>query len=300
MADASHDETALLTGATGFIGSHLAARLVDLGWKVHVVVREGSDLAVLAPLLDRLVVHRHDGGTESLVAIVAAAKPSIAFHLASNFLAQHTVADVAGLVRSNVLFSTQLVEALTRNGVDRLVNTGTSWQHLENADYRPVNLYAATKQCFEDVLAYYADACGLKASTLVIFDTYGPKDPRGKLVSLLWRTARSGRPIAMSPGEQKIDLVHIDDVVDAFVRAAELLPSQSEPTTRWGIGSGRPLDLREIVAIFEAATGLRVPIEWGARPYRPREVMTTWTNYRTLPGWTARIRLEDGIAATEP
>ncbi|NLH81377.1 MAG: NAD(P)-dependent oxidoreductase [Phyllobacteriaceae bacterium] len=299
MAEPSF-ETALVTGATGYVGSRLAARLVGLGKRVHVVARPGSRLDLLAPIADRLTVHRHDGTTEGLVAIVADARPDVAFHLASNFIAQHVTADVAGLVGANLLFPTQLLEALASAHVDRLIATGTSWQHYEDAPYRPVDLYAATKQAFEDVLAYYADACGMKATTLVLFDTYGPRDPRGKLVSLLWRTARAGRPLAMSPGEQKLDLVHVDDVVEAYLVAAALLDGRAEPTRRYGVATGRPLALRESVAIFERATGLRVPIAWGERPYRPREVMTPWTTWDALPGWTARIALEDGLIGTEP
>ena len=63
-------------------------------------------------------------------------------------------------------------------GVKILVNTGTSWQHYENKDYSPVNLYAATKQSFEAILQYYVEVASLKAITLKLFETYGLDDPR--------------------------------------------------------------------------------------------------------------------------
>ena len=192
----------LVTGATGFVGAHLTRRLVADGWDVHLVVGPGSDLARLGPAADRVRAHVHDGTTEGLIALVGAAGPDPVIHLASLFLAQHAPADVAGLVASNVLFGTQLVEAMAQHGVTRLLNTGTSWQQYENRDGAPVNLNAATKEAFEAVLAYYVEAQGLRVLTLKLFDTYGPDDPRPKLLTLLRRTAASQQPLAMSPGEQ--------------------------------------------------------------------------------------------------
>jgi nucleoside-diphosphate-sugar epimerase len=220
------------------------------------------------------------------------------FHLASLFLAQHQPQDVDALILSNVLFSTQLAEAMVANGVRHMVNTGTSWQHFDNQDYNPVNLYAATKQAFEDILAYYADAGMLKVVTLALFDTYGPNDPRRKLVALLRDLARTGQALAMSPGEQLIDLVHIDDVVDAFLLAAQRLPSQPTAYARYGVSSGAPMTLRAFVGVFERVAGTSLAIEWGGRPYRPREVMTPW-QAPAMEGWQARIRLEDGLRAIE-
>lgn len=288
---------ALITGATGYVGSSLAARLHREGWEVHVVTRAGSSLDALASL-PGLVVHQHDGTTSGMIELVGKANPGVVFHLASLFLAQHQPQDVDALIRSNVLFSTQLAEAMAANGVRYLVNTGTSWQHFENQAYNPVNLYAATKQAFEDILAYYADAGMLKVTTLALFDTYGPNDPRRKLVALLRDLVRTGQSLAMSPGEQLIDLVHIDDVLDAFMLAAQRLPAQPVAYARYGVSSGTPMTLREFVAVFERATGARLAIEWGGRTYRPREVMTPW-QAPAMEGWQARIRLEDGLRTIE-
>lgn len=296
----SESKRALVTGGTGYVGMMLVRRLIADGWDVDVIVRPESDTSVLGPVRESVVFREHDGTTEGMVAIVKAAKPDVVFHLASLFLSQHTIADLERLITANVLFSTQLVEAMVINGVRRLVNTGTSWQHYENHDYDPVNLYAATKQAFECLLSYYVEAHGLAATTLVLFDTYGPGDWRSKLIALLWKTSTAAEPLLMSPGEQLIDLVHIDDVVEAFLLAAHQLRESENRHAHYGVSSGQPQRLRDIVAAFEKATGLPVPITWGGRPYRPREVMTTWTGFSPVPGWTPRIPFEVGILQTRP
>ncbi|TWI60649.1 nucleoside-diphosphate-sugar epimerase [Pseudoduganella lurida] len=288
--------TALLTGATGFIGAALTRRLLADGWQVHVVLRPASSRAAL-PADGALHVHVHDGSSAGLRAIVGAARPDVVFHLASLFLAQHGPDDTERLIESNVLFSTQLAEAMVAAGAHRLLNTGTSWQHYQDGDYDPVCLYAATKQAFEAILRYYTTCTPLRSVTLKLFDTYGPGDPRPKLMHLLQKTAHSGAHLAMSPGEQLIDLVYIDDVVDAFVAAAgRLLSGAGAASEAFGVSSGRPLPLRELAATFARVSGLPLDIEWGGRPYRPREVMQPWTRYSTLPGWQPRVTLEDGLA----
>ena len=292
----NEQRTALVTGGTGFIGSNLIKKLISTGWIVHAIVRQKSDLKALAICVDKITLHEHDGSTESLVKIFAASKPDVVFHLASLFLSGHTPKDVAQLIQSNVLFSTQLVEAMNENGVKNLVNTGTSWQHYENKDYSPVNLYAATKQAFEAILQYYVEAKSFKAITLKLFDTYGPDDTRTKLFHLLEQVAKSQEPLAMSPGEQLIDLVHVDDVIEAYLIAAErLLCGLVSSHECYTVSTGSPVSLKDLVRIYEEVTKIKIRIQWGGRPYRTREVMMPWLLNQSLHGWQPKISLHVGM-----
>ena len=121
------NKTALVTGATGFVGSHLVHRLITEGWETRIITRSSSSLKLLEDIHDKVIVHQHDGTTNSMINIVKEAEPEIVFHLASLFLAQHTSEDIERLVQSNLLFGAQLAEAMTLQGVTKLVNTGTSW-----------------------------------------------------------------------------------------------------------------------------------------------------------------------------
>lgn len=291
---------ALVTGATGFIGSHLAKRLVADGWEVHAVVRPGSELGRLREIGVR--AHSHDGSTDGLSGIIGDASPTVVFHLASLFLSQHRASEVVPLVRSNVEFGAQLLEGMAAHAVPALVNTGTSWQHFTGEGYNPVALYAATKEAFEAILAYYVETSPMRAITLKLFDTYGPHDPRPKLFSLLRGAVERDAPLPMSPGEQRVDLVYVDDVVNAFLLAAQRLEEgrSVRPHEVYAVSSGAPLPLRELVELFREVTGSPVPVEWGGRPYRAREVMVPWNAGVPLPGWAPRVGLREGIRrATE-
>lgn len=292
-----NERVALVTGATGFIGSHLTGRLVRDGWEVHVVIRPESDVTVLAEVRESVTIHVHDGTTNGLQAIVSTAAPRTVFHLASLFLSEHRSTDVERLISSNLLFAAQLAEAMAQAGVRRLINTGTSWQHFEGRDYCPVNLYAATKQAFEAILAYYVETTPLRVITLKLYDTYGPGDRRQKLFHLLRQVAERQEPLAMSPGEQLIDLVHIDDVLDAYIDAVDLLLHERIAAHEaFAVSYGAPIKLKDLVAEYARLLGRELPIQWGERPYRSREVMIPWHSGTALPGWHPRVSLEEGLS----
>ena len=200
------------------------------------------------------------------------------------------------MIESNITFETELLEAMRENDIVNFINTGTHWQHYRNAEYDPVDLYAATKQAFEDILKYYREAHGFKVITLQLFDNYGSSDERPKIINLLKKIGESGETLKMSPGEQYIDVVYVDDIVDAFVTAGKHLADERyELCGTYGVSSGKPIKLRELAAIFEKVSGKKLNIEWGGRQYRPREIMTPWNKFKPLPDWTPKIGLEDGL-----
>jgi nucleoside-diphosphate-sugar epimerase len=288
-------QRALVTGGTGFIGSHLVEHLLAAGWEVHMLVRPNAERAALPP--DGVQTHPYRGKTADVVAATERSRPDVVFHLASLFLAQHTQQQVAPMIEANVLIGAQLLEAMSAVGVKSMVNTGTSWQHFQRDDFHPVNLYAATKQAFEDILAYYADANHIRTITLSLFDSYGPRDTRKKLLHLLLKCLETNQELQMSPGHQIIDLAHVDDICKAFLQAATLVRDPNHPPlASYAVSGGERMTLREIVATLEKVTGRTLHIDWGARPYRPREVMRPWDG-PPMPGWQPAIRLADGFKA---
>jgi nucleoside-diphosphate-sugar epimerase len=294
-------QRALITGGTGFIGSRLVERLVEEGWSVDCLCLPGTQ-GTLEHLHGDLRLHEVTGDDRALRAQVLDAHPDTVFHLASVFRAEHTPEDVTPLVVSNVLFATQVLDAATASGCKRLVNIGTSWQHYDDADYDPVCLYAATKQAFQDIARYYVSARSLSVVTLEFFDTYGPGDDRPKLVPALIDLCVKGGRLSLSAGEQQVDMVFVEDVVDAVAGAAERLfaadqrgPAVAESFT---VESGERLTLRELVSLIERLCGRSLDVGWGERTYRQREVMTPWSRGRCLPGWSPRVTLHEGLART--
>ena len=286
----------LITGGAGFIGSNLARACLQESYEVGIIYQPENGISQIIDFLPKIKAYPAIGRSGELPDIIEQFHPDLVFHLASVFIANHKAEDVSTLIDSNIAFGAQLLESMAQHKTPYLINTGTSWQHFEDDEYNPVNLYAATKQAFEDILEYYLQATLLKAITLNLFDTYGPRDPRPKLFNTLERAAQEKTQLNMSPGEQFIDLVYVDDVVHAFICAANrLFNGTAKRYESYAVSSGQPIRLRDLVDLYKSVTGYELDILWGGRPYRGREVMIPWKSGKALPGWEPKVGLIEGI-----
>lgn len=291
----SNIKNVLITGATGFVGSHLTKRLVDDGFNVSIIHLQSTSLPLSEFYKSKVKHFLYDGSSENVLNIFKNSNPECVFHLASLVLSEHRLQNITPLISSNVLFGCQLLEAMKLIGCNKFINTGSYWQHYNNETYNPVNLYAATKQAFEDLIKYYTEAANIRAVTLKLFDTYGPNDQRGKLLNLLENAGHSGKTIDLTPGEQLINLLYIDDVIDAYLATLKLFNLSDFRYETFGVGNENPIRLREFVEMYKKITGLNIKINWGGKRYRSREILIPWTNWNALPEWRPKIDLEMGI-----
>jgi nucleoside-diphosphate-sugar epimerase len=179
----------LLTGASGYIGSHLAAALAQTSCKVHAILRPNSNDALLKLYAPQAIIHHYQGNYSNLVSIIEKVKPQLVFHLAASGNYHHQPIDITKITQANLELGMNLLEAMDKVGCRYLINTGTYWQHYTGEHYDPVCLYAATKQAFEAIIDYYVAAKSFNVVTLKLFDVYGPNDPRPKLFNLLFQAA---------------------------------------------------------------------------------------------------------------
>lgn len=287
----------LLTGATGFVGRHLIRALKAEGRNLAAIVPPNEDYAILKKAGVSYWVDA--GATQEMMDFCQAQGVNGVIHMASLFLTEHKPEQIAPLLESNLVFATRVLEAAVQSGAVWFINTGTFWQHYQNQTYCPVNLYAATKQAFETLARYYLETSPIIFVTLKLNDTYGPDDPRPKLFSLWQKLLHSREPLAMSPGEQLIDLVHIDDVVAAYLQLIRLLQGNEAAALKgrdFAVSSGQPIKLKDLAKIFAQVAGRPLAIDWGGRPYRGREVMVPWNLGQPVPGWRPQVTLAQGIA----
>lgn len=283
----------LVSGASGFIGKHLVRYLQQEGHSVHLFIRAGSDVSSL----DASGIFTFEEDIPSLAAYLKSYAIEGIIHLASCYLSRHRPDQIKELILSNIYLGTVLLEAAVGSGVQWFLNTGTIWQHYQSGAegaYHPVNLYAASKQAFEAMAQYYLETTALRFCTLKLCDTYGPGDTRRKIFQLFHHISCTGEKLAMSAGSQKLDLLHIDDVVKGFGRLADLLASDRPLEKAYVLSSGRHYTLRSLASLYETCTGCKLSIDWGGRPYRLREVMTPWRG-PVLPGWEPQVSLEEGL-----
>ncbi|WPX07797.1 NAD-dependent epimerase/dehydratase family protein [Anaerocellum danielii] len=286
----------LITGATGYIGSNLTKRLVDLGFDVHIIIRKRSKLDKLRDYLDRIQIFEYDYDLKKLTDYLKDNCFEVVFHLASFYVAEHLPEHIEQLIDSNIKFGTYILEAMRLSNTKKLINVGTSWQNYNNEIYNPVCLYAATKEAFEKILEYYVKVHDFTVITLILYDTYGPSDDRGKILSLLNRYSKTGANLLISPGEQLLNLTYIDDIIDGFIKAFEYIGNlQTSGHYKYTLSSSNFITLKELVNLFQKVSGRNINAIWGGREYRKREVFVPIKVYENLPGWQPKISLEEGI-----
>jgi len=279
----------IVTGANGFIGRHLCSHLAAAGENVHAIVRATSSRVVAHR--PEVTIHTLRDSNAEYAAVADAVQPAVVFHLATLFAVHHEPAEIARMIDANVTFGTTVADSAVRDGA-RLVHATSAWQHFAGAEYSPVSLYAATKQALCDIIQYFTETEGLVADEVCLFDTYGPRDDRKKLMWLLMEHAASGAPLPMSSGHQLVDLTHVSDVVAALVQAATGAPLGARLVAR----SGSPLTIRALVALVEQVTGRKIHARWGERPARPREMEDDWVVPGATTSWRPQIDLTTGVA----
>ena len=287
----------LVTGATGFIGKNLVSKLIDNGHDIYAVVRENSDISCIS---EDVHVYTYNGDINKLIKLFTVEKFDGIIHLASHFLAAHNPSDIASLVTSNIQFGTELLEASKSTNVTWFINTGTFWQNYEDESYNPVNLYATTKEAFEDIAKFYTQTSNLVFTTIKLNDTFGPNDSRAKVFNLWTKIANSRERLSMSEGEQIIDISYIDDVINAYSQLVDLLRGDTTPhhdKTYVVTNQERP-SLKDLAKIFESATNTQLYIDWGGREYRDREVMSPYSLGEVVPGWKQQYTLKEAIGKT--
>lgn len=262
-----------ITGANGFLGSNLVKHFLGAGYEVLAVIRAGGSRNNLINFKCQIV--EYNGSIVSLTEKLNANTTVI--HTASYYVAEHGEKDLSILINSNLEYGLNLLEAMRLSGAKKIVNIGTAWQGYQNEERRPVNLYAATKQAFEDFIAYYCDAERFSAISLRLNDTYGEKDKRMKLLKLLIDAGITQIPLNMSGGEQRINLTHISDVCRAVYASVEKV-SELDAFNVYNLSSLDEYSLKELVNIIEDELELSIPINFGAREYRTREVMKPLNN----------------------
>lgn len=289
------DKVALITGATGFLGRHLCAKLLEKDYKIVVLVRETSDISFFSKYSkQKVIVCQLDKDFNVIDEVVKNYKPLITFHLAATFDKGYTNKEIVNLINTNILFGTILLNSLVKYNCKNFINIGTYWQNFKDETYNPFNLYAATKQSFQDIIKFYEEEYGLQCITLKLCDTYGEDDGRKKIINLLKQAYQKDEELDMTKGEQYLSLTYIDDVVKGIILASDyVLNNEIYGKTFW-IANKKTVKLFDLVKIIEDIVNKKLKINCGNIPYKKREIMQPYIG-NILPGWEAITTIDIGL-----
>jgi len=279
----------LVTGGRGFIGRHLLARLVAQGAEVHATTRSATPPA--DPHVRWWRVDLADAvATEELVTRL---RPDVVVHLAARADGTRRLDAVVPILTDTLLSTVSVLAAAARLPECKVVLAGS----VEDGGHQPDvhSPYAASKAAAATYATLFHGLWQLDVTVLRLAMVYGPDDPNAhRLIPSVVAAFADGRRPAVSSGTRRIDWVYVEDVVDAFLAAAD-----GEPGV-FDIGSGTLVSIRATVRLVAAAMGTAIAPAFGVVGDRPleRELRADPEPARASLGWRPTVGLAEGIART--
>ena len=313
------DQTILVTGAAGFIGFHVARRLLAEG---RMVVGLDNLNAYYDPALKQARLDTLQGqqgfrfeqidlaDRASIAALFAQHRFSKVIHLAAQAGVRHSIDHPHTYADANLEGFVNVLEGCRHHGCGHLIYASSSsvygaytklpFSVADRAD-RPVSLYAATKKANELMAHSYSHLYRIPTTGLRFFTVYGPWGRPDMAIFLFTKAIIAGTPIQLfNHGKMQRDFTYVDDVTRGILRLIDHVPRSGEdggvPALIYNIGNNRPEDLMHVVAVLEQALGREAVKEM--LPMQPGDVLATYADIGDLTrdvGFRPQTSIEDGI-----
>jgi UDP-glucuronate 4-epimerase len=305
----------LITGCAGFIGMHVAERLLGRGEEVvgvdnlndyYDVALKEARLARLAPYPGFRFLKLDIADRVAMAALFARERPGAVINLAAQAGVRYSLKNPLAYADSNLLGFVNVLEGCRHNDVGHLVyassssvyggNTKVPFAETDNVDH-PVSLYAATKKANELMAYSYSHLYGMPATGLRFFTVYGPWGRPDMAYFGFTKAILEGRPIdVFNHGRMQRDFTYIDDIAEGVVRVLDSPAVGEPPHALYNIGNHQPVELMEFIDILENALGRKASKTF--LPMQDGDVPITYADtasLRQVTGFAPSTPLKDGI-----
>lgn len=291
----------ILTGAAGFIGSHLAKRLLEMGVEVvgidnindyYDVSLKYHRLSLLEEYENFTFIRCDISNKDELNRIFEEHKADVVINLAAQAGVRYSIENPQVYIDSNVIGFFNILEACRNNPVKHLVYASSSSVYgnsdkvpfsVDDRVDNPISLYAATKKSNELMAYTYSHLFGIPATGLRFFTVYGPAGRPDMAYFSFTKKILAGEPIKLfNYGELERDFTYIDDIVEGIMNIIPTVPEERNGARAkvYNIGNNKPVALKEFVAAIEEAIGVKAKIEY--LPMQPGDVYRTYADISEL------------------
>jgi nucleoside-diphosphate-sugar epimerase len=298
-----HNKKVLITGANGFIGSHLTEELVKNKAIVYAITRNSD--SNIRSLASKITIYNVDLlKYEKVRATVKMIKPDVIYHLAANVNTVRELGNLEICFNQNIRMTTNLINSLN-NDYYRFINTGTCEEYgINRAPFKedqlpmPVSAYSAAKAATTMFCQMLYTSFKLPIVTLRPFLTYGPRQNTKMFIPSLILSAIRGTNFDMTKGEQTREFNYVSDIVDAFIKTATAKRVEGEIIN---IGNSREIKMKDLARKIVRLCQSKIKLNVGVLPYREGEVMHFYSDSnkaRRLLKWCPKITLDEGLKKT--
>ena len=279
-------KTVLLTGATGFIGSHLLEKLLNNDYSVIILKRSFSNVWRIENLMDQ--IKSYDIDQCDLKQPFEENSIDVVFNLATEY--DRANKKQSQLLTTNLLFPIRLAELCRDFNVLYFFNTDSYFNNNKQRK-NSLNLYSYSKHILREIL-FEDFSMHFKTFNFRLHHVFGEKDNQDKLIPYLIRTMKANQKIEITKGEQQLDFIFIKDAVSAFLHVLNNINKFTQNPYEFEIGSGKSVSLKEFIAIIKENLHSKSKIFYGAKEYRRNEIMSAEADLNPLKGWKPRHNIE--------
>ena len=297
-------KTIVLTGGAGFIGSHVADRLLKAGHRLHIIddLSFGREANVPAGA----VLHRMDIRSAEAAEAVRSLRPDALIHLAAQIDVRRSLREAAHDADINIVGGLNVLQAARDAGTGQVVfassaatyGTPPVFPTPEDRMGEPVSPYGLSKHTFERYLGLFRDLYGMKTACLRFSNVYGPrqtvKGEAGAVAIFIRKILRKEPIVINGDGGQTRDYVFVTDVAEMVARAAEMGLDGA-----FNVSTGRETSVNDLAALVLQAAGSTTAVEHvPAVPKEDRRSCLDPRKSKEAAGWEATVALPDGVRAT--
>lgn len=302
----------LVTGGGGFIGSHLAERLVEEGTKVRAFVRYNSknNWGWLETSLYKDEIEIYTGDIRDYDSVKDSMKDiNVVFHLAALIGIPYSYVSPLAYIKTNIEGTYNILQAAKESGVERVIQTSTSEVYGtamyvpidEGHPFQPQSPYSATKIAADNIALSFFNAFNLPVTIARPFNTYGPRQSARAVIPTIITQILSGqREIKLGSLTPKRDMNYVKDTVDGFIKIAECDELVGQVVN---IGSGQEISIGELVYLISKLMNVDIKIVQEDQRIRPEKseverLLCDNTKIKQYTGWKPQYTLEEGLRET--
>jgi len=250
----------LITGASGFIGSHVLDECLKNNFNVHAIFRDSKKNVIFVKKYKKQIFPIFYDNIYEIKNKLTNCKIDYVIHCATHYIKKHDHNDIENIIKSNVLFATILLDAVVNIKIKKFINLGTVWQHFNDTKNLAFNLYAATKQSFECIFNYYKDQyTKIKFYNILLTDTFGTNDKRKKLIPILLKNFNSKNQSKINiPKNLSMNLVNINEVT----KCLNILLKNNSKSNNYVIKSKQDVKIFDLINFLNDNLEKKIKVNW--------------------------------------